>query len=74
VIGPVVTRPAGSAGNRVPRSLVRSITGELADAIQAATEDARALLSITTGSGVASRAGMSDVHEHPGEISPPEKS
>jgi 1-acyl-sn-glycerol-3-phosphate acyltransferase len=57
VIGPVVTRPAGSVGSRVPRSLVRSITAELAAAIQSATEDARALLSITTGSGVASRAG-----------------
>jgi 1-acyl-sn-glycerol-3-phosphate acyltransferase len=66
VIGPVVTRPAGSVGNRVPRSLVRSITTQLSDAIQSASEDARALLSITTDSGVASRAAtpaLSDHHE-----------
>jgi 1-acyl-sn-glycerol-3-phosphate acyltransferase len=74
VIGPVVTRPAGSVGNRVPRSLVRSITGELAEAIQRATEDARALLSIKTGSGVASRAATPALLDDSGEVSPEDES
>jgi 1-acyl-sn-glycerol-3-phosphate acyltransferase len=74
VIGPVVTRPAGSLGNRVPRSLVRSITTELADAIQAATEDARVLLSITTGSGVASRAATPTVRDDRRGASPHDES
>jgi 1-acyl-sn-glycerol-3-phosphate acyltransferase len=69
VIGPVVTRPAGLVGNRVPRSLVRSTTAQLADAIQQATEDARALLSIKTGSGVTSRAATPAVPDDSGEAS-----
>jgi 1-acyl-sn-glycerol-3-phosphate acyltransferase len=58
VIGPVVTRPAGSVGNRVPRALVRSITAQLSDSIQSASEDARALLSIRKGQRVASRTAL----------------
>jgi 1-acyl-sn-glycerol-3-phosphate acyltransferase len=56
VIGPVVTRPAGSVGNRVPRALVRSITAQLSDSIQSASEDARAL--IRKGQRVASRTAL----------------
>jgi 1-acyl-sn-glycerol-3-phosphate acyltransferase len=66
VIGPVVTRPAGSVGNRVPRALVRSITAELSDAIQSASEDARALLSIRKGQRVASRTALPARSEEPG--------
>jgi 1-acyl-sn-glycerol-3-phosphate acyltransferase len=74
VIGPLVTRPAGSVGNRVPRALVRSITAELSDAIQSASEDARALLSIKTGSGLASGASMSAALDHEDEPSPNDES
>lgn len=46
VIGAPVVRPAGSVGNRVPRSMVASVTEELRVALQGATDDAIALLGI----------------------------
>jgi 1-acyl-sn-glycerol-3-phosphate acyltransferase len=74
VIGPVVTRPAGSVGNRVPRSLVRSITSELSDAIQSASEDARALLSIRKTRRVASRTAVRPPFDEHGGASPEDES
>jgi 1-acyl-sn-glycerol-3-phosphate acyltransferase len=70
VIGPIVTRPAGSVGNRVPRALVRSITAELSDAIQSASEDARSLLSIRKSRRVVSRTAVKAPSVEPGGTSP----
>jgi 1-acyl-sn-glycerol-3-phosphate acyltransferase len=74
VIGETVTRPAGSVGNRVPRALVRSITTELSDAIQAASEDARALLSIRKSRRVASRTAVQAPSVERGGASPADES
>ena len=56
VIGAPVVRPSGSVGNRVPRSMVKSATEELAAALQVATDDAMALLGIDRRSRLASPA------------------
>jgi 1-acyl-sn-glycerol-3-phosphate acyltransferase len=74
VIGPPVTRPAGSVGNRVPRALVRTITSQLSDAIQSASEDARALLSIKKARRVASPASLSAALEKKSGASPEDES
>lgn len=58
VIGAPVVRPAGSVGNRVPRSMVKSITEELTVALQHATDDAIALLGIDHLVGVTSPAAQ----------------
>jgi 1-acyl-sn-glycerol-3-phosphate acyltransferase len=64
VVGAPVMRPAGSVGTRVPRALVRSTTEELAAAIQQASDDARALLSIHAGVGLTSRAASPADSKH----------
>jgi 1-acyl-sn-glycerol-3-phosphate acyltransferase len=70
VVGAPVTRPVGSVGSRVPRALVRTLTEELAVAIQSASDDARALLGIRTGGTLTSRPGLATQSERADEVAP----
>lgn len=64
VIGEPVVRPAGSVGNRVPRSMVKAVTEELTAALQQATTDAIALLGVDHGARLGSPAAQPAPLDH----------